>query len=1019
MKSFPKKYTPKELRNRSTLFIKSQQDNKNFKYDLIFTPNYIHLSKKLIYSDFFSLYLKDFYNCKKNIETIVNWEWEIYSDLFLISNDLLKNTSNTQKFFIKKNQKLIQVWTTKLERRLNSVLKKNLIANNKILENFFFSSHKYILSDSNFYIYVLNQLRNLREKWKINHTSNIGYRSIDLQTSIPNKYIIRKEEKIPCYTLKYFVGAKCEALPVCVDDIDSCCWDVALLVHPKDKRYNKHIWKNAIIPLSNRQIPIIWDENVNISINNWIKRICPCFDQESIELAKKYWLPTNIYVFNHEGIYTKYIWYKAFIWQERSKYYDNVEWLIKDIWNCAEESTKIVKIPYLNYTNERLFLYKIDQTIINVEPEKQKIIDDILGQKIHFSFLDNDFSGVFSKIENIKSEIQNLSTSTELMFDEVDYVDSWENNSQKQIQILNDELINLKQIITDELNKYIPNSIICNSQLSYWWRLPFIKWLDGTFSFFDLENQCLQRKEKDILICFNFVLLSLVRAWVLWTIKIWYKDEAILKLCTYDKFLAILSQNEKKIEHFIEQLESITWKKPEYEKFIKIIQNLTDENNPTINDCKKLLEKSKFISIDQNQIILNYKWILSNEIIDFDFTELCMICYVYQNHNKINSTIIHNYDERSEMFQQILIQQVLLWDTIFRNFLEYSYDQSTEFLWEKQLSKSQIEHFQWNLFPIYWENPIRLNLIMNQTYDQKEIILNNIFLKQIRNALRLCIQKKFLPTSIDIQLQNQPKEFNESDLFVLYNLNIAYNERKNIKSIDEYVKFFYEFKTTIQNLFFSRYLEIQKIHASENVQFVCSYFFCLLLDILYPLIPEFINAICYVSNINFIIPIKDLTLDKSPNFSTNTVYDTFVKIKQLKIDSNIKQHEFCDIFIKCNPSLLNNFKQYEQIFMNYFHITDLSYIMPHEQNLLWYDTLSNNEITIWIRRNSVSNTINKDSIESIENNLKNLSDKLDLLRQRIQFLPEWPQRKKAEEEYANTKEEIENLTIKHSLLSSK
>jgi hypothetical protein len=48
-----------------------------------------------------------------------------------------------------------------------------------------------------------------------------------------------------------------------------------------------------------------------------------------------------------------------------------------------------------------------------------------------------------------------------------------------------------------------------------------------------------------------------------------------------------------------------------------------------------------------------------------------------------------------------------------------------------------------------------------------------------------------------------------------------------------------------------------------------------------------------------------------------------------------------------------------------------------------------------------------------------LEDKLILLRQRIQMLPEWEQRKKAEEEYAKAKEEMENLTIKYSLLSSK
>ena len=64
-------------------------------------------------------------------------------------------------------------------------------------------------------------------------------------------------------------------------------------------------------------------------------------------------------------------------------------------------------------------------------------------------------------------------------------------------------------------------------------------------------------------------------------------------------------------------------------------------------------------------------------------------------------------------------------------------------------------------------------------------------------------------------------------------------------------------------------------------------------------------------------------------------------------------------------------------------------------------------------------TKNKESLESIEKEIKNLDDKLSLLRQRIQILPEWEERKNVEEEYAKTKEEMESLAIKHSLLSSK
>ena len=90
----------------------------------------------------------------------------------------------------------------------------------------------------------------------------------------------------------------------------------------------------------------------------------------------------------------------------------------------------------------------------------------------------------------------------------------------------------------------------------------------------------------------------------------------------------------------------------------------------------------------------------------------------------------------------------------------------------------------------------------------------------------------------------------------------------------------------------------------------------------------------------------------------------------------------------------------------------------HEQTPLWYETFSNDIVTIWIQHWNNNLWKDKESLENIEKEIKNLDDKLNLLKERLPLL-EWEQRTKAEEEYAKTKEEIETLTIKHSLLSSK
>jgi valyl-tRNA synthetase len=193
--------------------------------------------------------------------------------------------------------------------------------------------------------------------------------------------------------------------------------------------------------------------------------------------------------------------------------------------------------------------------------------------------------------------------------------------------------------------------------------------------------------------------------------------------------------------------------------------------------------------------------------------------------------------------------------------------------------------------------------LINQTYDQKEILLNNIFLKQIWNATRLCIQKDFLPKDIEECLNKQPKDFEDFDIVVLDKLKELLNNRETVKTYKDYIEFFNHFKESIQNIFFSRYLEIQKVHPTKDVQFVSAYFFNFLLTILYPLIPEFVDALQYISEKKFIQPIKLLEINKTTNYNMNILYNIFIKIKQIKIGCNIKQHESCNLFIKSIPAI--------------------------------------------------------------------------------------------------------------------
>jgi len=76
--------------------------------------------------------------------------------------------------------------------------------------------------------------------------------------------------------------------------------DVAIAVHPSDKKYSELIGKKVMIPLSGRQIPIIADEYVDKSFGTGAVKITPAHDPNDYEVGKRHNMKP-IWVIDEEG----------------------------------------------------------------------------------------------------------------------------------------------------------------------------------------------------------------------------------------------------------------------------------------------------------------------------------------------------------------------------------------------------------------------------------------------------------------------------------------------------------------------------------------------------------------------------------------------------------------------------------------------------------------------------------------------------------------------------------------------
>ena len=88
------------------------------------------------------------------------------------------------------------------------------------------------------------------------------------------------------YYITYFVSGSDAEIIIATTRPETMLWDVAVAVHPKDKRYKKYLKakKKLILPILNKEIPIIWDEMVDSEFGTWAVKITPAHDLNDFEM---------------------------------------------------------------------------------------------------------------------------------------------------------------------------------------------------------------------------------------------------------------------------------------------------------------------------------------------------------------------------------------------------------------------------------------------------------------------------------------------------------------------------------------------------------------------------------------------------------------------------------------------------------------------------------------------------------------------------------------------------------------
>lgn len=119
----------------------------------------------------------------------------------------------------------------------------------------------------------------------------------EAKTNISDEEVIYKEHNGKLYFLRYKVAHEDHYVIVATTRPETIFGDTALCINPSDERYQFLKGKKVIVPICNREIPVIEDEYVDMEFGTGVLKITPAHDVNDYNLGKKHQLAT-IDIFN-------------------------------------------------------------------------------------------------------------------------------------------------------------------------------------------------------------------------------------------------------------------------------------------------------------------------------------------------------------------------------------------------------------------------------------------------------------------------------------------------------------------------------------------------------------------------------------------------------------------------------------------------------------------------------------------------------------------------------------------------
>ena len=218
------------------------------------------------------------------------------------------------------------------------------------------------------------------------------------KTAVSDEEVIYKEQNSDLYYVDYKLVDSDQIITIATTRPETILGDTGICVHPEDERYKALIGKKALVPLVNREIPIITDYYIDPEFGTGALKVTPAHDINDYEIGKRNNLEI-ISVIDNDGL----IHEDGALYVGKDRFYVR-EQIIKDI-NSIGQLNKIEsiknKVGFSERTNEVIEPKISMQWFFDVKEIAKPALESVLTNEINF--FPNNFKKTYKYwMENIK-----------------------------------------------------------------------------------------------------------------------------------------------------------------------------------------------------------------------------------------------------------------------------------------------------------------------------------------------------------------------------------------------------------------------------------------------------------------------------------------------------------------------------------------------------------------------------------------------------------------------------------------